>query len=587
MLRAYLITQHDTDLDSTVTSSVLQHATRPAQLTVGYAAPITESNVVAGLQQPGSSSTGRPQGGNLSRHAATRTRSRSCRPAPELGQRQQPGDLHGPRAVRPGHLAGHRADSDPVTAPTGRRTAETVILVVAVDLGNINALTTRLVLFDLVVGGAIVIVLATVGVGVVRANLRPLNDIELTAGQIAQGHLDHRVPEGDPRTEIGSLSRSLNAMLTQIERAFHAQEESEQAAHESEERMRRFIADASHELRTPLTTIRGFAAHYRHARRRGRRPRAAPERRDGRLEIEQSSRTDAPGSTPVLETAADSSGRASTDRRAAGGLAPPTGMPPEELDHLIGPGRGRGDPDGAARRGPAHAGPARPAAAAQHRPGRRAHAGGRRRAGRADRLPRPADRPDRRARDRVPGGRGRAAAAAGAREPGEQRDHAHPGRDAGPGEDRPGTLPPRADGRPGGRPAGGTVGAAAAARRAADAADARDAGARGGARRRGRRAGDAAPSRRSGSSSGSTGPTRRRTGRPAAPGSGWRSWPGWSTRTAARSRSAPPRARAPTSRCGCPSPPTPWRVRRPRHGGRPPRLARRPCEVGLGGNAAK
>ena len=51
--------------------------------------------------------------------------------------------------------------------------------------------------------------------------------------------------------------------MTQIERAFHAQEESEQAAHDSEERMRRFIADASHELRTPLTTIRGFAAHYR------------------------------------------------------------------------------------------------------------------------------------------------------------------------------------------------------------------------------------------------------------------------------------------------------------------------------------
>ena len=71
------------------------------------------------------------------------------------------------------------------------------------------------------------------------------------------------MPEGDPRTEIGSLGRSLNAMLAQIERAFHAQEASEQAAHQSEERMRRFIADASHELRTPLTTIRGFAAHYR------------------------------------------------------------------------------------------------------------------------------------------------------------------------------------------------------------------------------------------------------------------------------------------------------------------------------------
>ena len=52
-------------------------------------------------------------------------------------------------------------------------------------------------------------------------------------------------------------------MLSQIETAFHAQEESEQAAHRSEERMRRFIADASHELRTPLTTIRGFAEYYR------------------------------------------------------------------------------------------------------------------------------------------------------------------------------------------------------------------------------------------------------------------------------------------------------------------------------------
>jgi two-component system OmpR family sensor kinase len=113
------------------------------------------------------------------------------------------------------------------------------------------------------VGAAIVVVLAAVGYAVVQANLRPLNDIELTASQIAKGHLNHRIPERDPRTEIGSLGQSLNAMLSQIETAFHAQEESEQAAHQSEERMRRFIADASHELRTPLTTIRGFAEYYR------------------------------------------------------------------------------------------------------------------------------------------------------------------------------------------------------------------------------------------------------------------------------------------------------------------------------------
>ena len=141
--------------------------------------------------------------------------------------------------------------------------ASPVTLVVAVNLGDITAMTHRLALFDLIVGGAIVIVLAAVGAAVIQANLRPLNDIELTAGQIARGHLNHRITELDPRTEIGSLGHSLNTMLTQIETAFHAQEQSEQAAHESEERMRRFIADASHELRTPLTTIRGFAEYYR------------------------------------------------------------------------------------------------------------------------------------------------------------------------------------------------------------------------------------------------------------------------------------------------------------------------------------
>jgi two-component system OmpR family sensor kinase len=52
-------------------------------------------------------------------------------------------------------------------------------------------------------------------------------------------------------------------MLGQIEHAFRAREASEASALASEERMRRFVADASHELRTPLTSIRGFAELYR------------------------------------------------------------------------------------------------------------------------------------------------------------------------------------------------------------------------------------------------------------------------------------------------------------------------------------
>src|SRR5690349_20704268 len=146
---------------------------------------------------------------------------------------------------------------------TGSTQQATGILVAGTDLGNIDATVRRIAYFDMIVGGVIVLVMAMVGVAVVRANLRPLDEIEETAEAIADGHLDRRVPERDPRTEIGRLGRSLNSMLSQIEAAFHAREESEEAAHRSEERMRRFIADAGHELRTPLTAIRGFAEYYR------------------------------------------------------------------------------------------------------------------------------------------------------------------------------------------------------------------------------------------------------------------------------------------------------------------------------------
>ena len=62
---------------------------------------------------------------------------------------------------------------------------------------------------------------------------------------------------------MGRLSAAFNTMLSRIEAAFRARQQSEAAAKASEERMRRFVADASHELRTPLTSIRGFAELYR------------------------------------------------------------------------------------------------------------------------------------------------------------------------------------------------------------------------------------------------------------------------------------------------------------------------------------
>jgi len=121
----------------------------------------------------------------------------------------------------------------------------------------------QLATIDFLVSLIVIALLAIVGVAVVRRSLRPLTDIEQTAGAIAAGDLSRRVPERDPRTEVGRLGRSLNAMLSQIESAFHARARSEESARRSEEKMRQFVADASHELRTPLTAIRGFAEYYR------------------------------------------------------------------------------------------------------------------------------------------------------------------------------------------------------------------------------------------------------------------------------------------------------------------------------------
>jgi two-component system OmpR family sensor kinase len=136
-------------------------------------------------------------------------------------------------------------------------------ILVGIDVSDVYGTIGTLVRIDLIVSGVVLVALAIVGIAIVRTSLRPLTDIELTAETIAAGDLSRRVPDRDPRTEVGRLGRSLNAMLAQVEAAFHAREKSEASARRSEERMRQFVADASHELRTPLTAIRGYAEYYR------------------------------------------------------------------------------------------------------------------------------------------------------------------------------------------------------------------------------------------------------------------------------------------------------------------------------------
>jgi two-component system, OmpR family, sensor kinase len=153
---------------------------------------------------------------------------------------------------------------------TAREDGADGFVVAAARMDEIDRTIGRLRGVDMAVSAAVLLVLAAVGVAMVRASLRPLVEIEQTAAAIAAGDLSRRVPDRDPRTEVGRLGRAFNSMLAQIEAAFGARAASEAAARRSEDvaraseqRMRRFVADASHELRTPLTAIRGFAELYR------------------------------------------------------------------------------------------------------------------------------------------------------------------------------------------------------------------------------------------------------------------------------------------------------------------------------------
>jgi len=144
---------------------------------------------------------------------------------------------------------GFRTIVEPLTGDTG-------YLIVAVPMHDVVQTLHRLLVIEWVTTLAVLAGVGSLALVVVRTGLRPLEDIGRTAGAIADGDLSRRVERAEPRTEVGRLGLSLNAMLAQIQTAFEARQA-------SEDRLRRFVADASHELRTPLTSIRGYAEMFR------------------------------------------------------------------------------------------------------------------------------------------------------------------------------------------------------------------------------------------------------------------------------------------------------------------------------------
>ncbi|MEU1994281.1 HAMP domain-containing sensor histidine kinase [Nocardia gamkensis] len=135
------------------------------------------------------------------------------------------------------------------------------VVVTGLPLTTVDATLLRVLLILGIVTAVVSIVAILVGIWLIRHALAPLDRVAATAARVAGLELGRgevvlpvRVPaaHADPRTEVGQLGSAVNRMLDHITGALSAR-------HDSETRVRQFLADASHELRTPLAAIRGYA----------------------------------------------------------------------------------------------------------------------------------------------------------------------------------------------------------------------------------------------------------------------------------------------------------------------------------------
>jgi two-component system, OmpR family, sensor kinase len=134
-----------------------------------------------------------------------------------------------------------------------------VTYISGLPMTQVNSTLRQLEIVEIAVFAVALLLTGVLGTGFVRLSLRPLRRVAATATRVterplASGEvtLPERVPDTDPRTEVGQVGLAFNRMLGHVEAAL-----ARRAA--SEARLRRFAADASHELRTPLAAIRGYA----------------------------------------------------------------------------------------------------------------------------------------------------------------------------------------------------------------------------------------------------------------------------------------------------------------------------------------
>lgn len=126
-----------------------------------------------------------------------------------------------------------------------------------VILANVWIMSVRMFLndeHDLILSGVLLlfaaIIATTFGIFVAASVTDGLRLLARTAQQIAEGHLEARVPISG-RDEVAMVGQTFNQMAAQLQQAAQEREELEQMRKD-------LIAWASHDLRTPLTSIRAM-----------------------------------------------------------------------------------------------------------------------------------------------------------------------------------------------------------------------------------------------------------------------------------------------------------------------------------------
>ena len=149
--------------------------------------------------------------------------------------------LRGDAGYQPGYLFGVSGVVRVVAVQAGPANDQQTVIV-ATPASDI-AESVQVVQVGLLVGfGLLLVILVGIAWRIVGATLRPVEALRLGAERITGTGTAGSLPVPESQDEIAALARTLNQMLSRLDR--------------SSNRQRAFVADAAHELRSPLASLR-------------------------------------------------------------------------------------------------------------------------------------------------------------------------------------------------------------------------------------------------------------------------------------------------------------------------------------------